>query len=186
MHDQEPKEPIIITNQAPGNPLSLWRLIRQAHKEQQRLTPKSRIAIIIIFPLFILLGAALLGVGGYLLQGKLAFKAHASSAQGTVVNLKLSHHEHSHSSAANTLTYPVIEFRTPDGKTVSFTDQTASAWGPKLGAEVRVLYDPTRPDKAVIDDTFSLYFAPGLVLILGAGLVICFLPYLIKCLRGTV
>lgn len=63
--------------------------------------------------------------------------------------------------------YPLIEFTTPEGRTVQFNNFVRSSlWSP--GDPVTVAYDPADPTKAVVDGFAGRWFLAGLAALLGA------------------
>lgn len=63
--------------------------------------------------------------------------------------------------------YPLVEFATPDGRTVQFNNFVRSSlWS--QGDQVTVAYDPADPAKAVVDGFAGRWFLAGLAGLLGA------------------
>lgn len=64
--------------------------------------------------------------------------------------------------------FPVVEFRTPNGKTVRFKSQAGSyPKHPSKGETVRVMFDPARPGNGEIEDVWAKWFVPGGLAFLG-------------------
>jgi hypothetical protein len=66
------------------------------------------------------------------------------------------------------VTYPIIQFMTPDGRRWEFEED----WGSdppafKLEQKVNVLYDPGNPRNAFIDSFISLWILPGIFWLVG-------------------
>src|SRR5207302_6885544 len=55
----------------------------------------------------------------------------------------------------STVYFPVIRFTTGAGVTVTATSKTARSGGYQSGKTIRVLYDPSQPDKMEIDAFWS-------------------------------
>lgn len=71
----------------------------------------------------------------------------------------------------------VVEFQGPDGRTVQFVEKAyRSRFTMNTGHTVNVLYDPNKPDKARINSFATLYLAPIILLVVGAGLVLFNMP----------
>jgi hypothetical protein len=87
----------------------------------------------------------------------------AVSTTGTIVNLI-----ESSGSEGGTVYQAVVQFKTADGRDVTWTETMAS--NPPAGQpgdEVPMKYDPTDPDDARISKPFRLWFLPGLFGLLG-------------------
>lgn len=114
------------------------------------------------------MGLLLLGVG-FLLGGLLVFVARwekwrlYQKTSGKVVDIV------SESiTPGNPYYYPVVEFRTPNGKTVRFKSQAGSyPKHPSKGETVRVMFDPAHPGDAEIEDAWTKWFVPGGLAFLG-------------------
>lgn len=81
------------------------------------------------------------------------------------------------------LIYPVVKFQTQDGETIEFESGLGSNMPPKVGEEVTVLYDPSRPDvgaRLTVGSTFR--FNPKALLIVGGiflGIVVFFFLFFV-------
>jgi len=77
------------------------------------------------------------------------FLGTALRATGVVQSLKAEQMERS------TVYFPVIRFTTAAGATVTATSKTARSSGYQIGKTIRVLYDPSQPDKLEIHAFWS-------------------------------
>jgi Protein of unknown function (DUF3592) len=113
-------------------------------------------------------GAVFLVLGIRNLVRTRRFVGRASSATGTVTDIK-NRRSTSHSSEGSRIRrYPVVRFQTQEGRTVEFESETGTAsfsQGP--GERVDVLYDPLRPEEARIKTFIMLWFAPLIFSVLG-------------------
>jgi hypothetical protein len=115
--------------------------------------------------IFLAVGLAMLAGGIALWRSNAAFAAHASSAEGTVIDLVYS------SSSKGSGTYaPVYEFAAPDGHRVRITSSGGSN-PPSYarGDHVRVLFDPANPEHAHIDSFMEQMF--GVLILSGMGVL---------------
>jgi Protein of unknown function (DUF3592) len=92
------------------------------------------------------------------------FLAEARITAGRVISLERS------SSVRGSVYYPIVQFRTAAGQSITFRSSLANV--AVLGQTVRVLYLPNNPDDARLDTYKALWFWPTL---LGALAAICFL-----------
>ncbi|XZG69532.1 DUF3592 domain-containing protein [Chitinibacteraceae bacterium HSL-7] len=93
---------------------------------------------------------------------------HAEHAQGTVVELVES------ISSDDSSTYkPMVEYRTQAGQHITFTSSTGS-YPPSFdeGEKVDVLYLPSRPQEAQINETWQLWFPSILLSVLATPFVL--------------
>lgn len=85
-------------------------------------------------------------------------------------------HQVHHSGAAfHRLSFPVVRFETARGETVEFESGVGSNIPPRVGEEVRVIYDPARPQEA------RLYAGSAIrprrwMLLTGAAIFVCAFP----------
>ena len=71
------------------------------------------------------------------------------------------------------LHYPVVEFKSPSGQSISFKSSVGSSrTGYSVGQQVKVLYDPRNPMEAEIDNVTSLWFVPGCMVAMGLAFTI--------------
>ena len=63
---------------------------------------------------------------------------------------------------------PVLQFEVPDGKIIRYTSSSGSntpLYTP--GQKVKMLYNPEKPQEAIIDSPFELWLLPGILAVLG-------------------
>jgi uncharacterized protein DUF3592 len=71
------------------------------------------------------------------------------------------------------LYYPLVQFKTPSGQTISFQSSVGNSRpGYSIGQQVKVLYDARNPQQAEIDDSSSLWLVPGCMLAMGLAFTI--------------
>ena len=66
------------------------------------------------------------------------------------------------------LLFPSVRFQTPDGKTIEFHNSIGSNAPPKVGDEVTVIYDPERPEEAMVAPRSMWRVDPKALLVVGA------------------
>lgn len=66
------------------------------------------------------------------------------------------------------LFYPSVRFQTADGRTVEFQNKLGTNAPPRVGDEVKVLYDPARLQEAKVALGSMFRFNPKALLIAGA------------------
>jgi uncharacterized protein DUF3592 len=91
------------------------------------------------------------------------FLSDARTSPGRVIRLE------QFSGGRSSIYYPIVQFRTAEGQTVTFRSSLANVAA--LRQAVQVLYRPTNPGDARIDSYKSLWFWPTLL----AGLAAVFL-----------
>lgn len=119
-------------------------------------------------------GLSLFALALFLYLRRLGFLRRAREAPGVVVSL-----ERRLGGERGTLIYPVVEFTTAEGEVREFENpvgQNPPAY--QEGQRVRVLYDPGRPEGAVIRSFWSLWLACVVTVALGALLTCCVSPAL--------
>ncbi|WP_299381214.1 DUF3592 domain-containing protein, partial [uncultured Kiloniella sp.] len=91
----------------------------------------------------------------------------AHSAQGIVIDLVQS--RPSSSSTSSSYVYrPEVIFQTATGEEITFQSSSGSnSPAYSKGESVNVLYESERPQNAKINDTFSLWFGPAILSIVG-------------------
>jgi hypothetical protein len=115
-------------------------------------------------PIFIGVGALLLGLGLFFFVRTRSFLSRAVSVTGAVIGFR-----ESRGSEGGTVYQPVVTYRTTEGQTHEFTDSVASdPPGFTVGEAVPVAYDPTDPEQAKIARPFRLWFVSGLLSSMGA------------------
>lgn len=120
---------------------------------------------IAITAIFAIAGITLLAVAIWLGVSSASFVGTAVHVTGTVAELA---GKESSSDNHSIVYYPVIEFTTADGRAMRFESATGS--NPSMyrqGQEVKVLYNPADPARAMIDSVMELWFAPMLLGFIG-------------------
>jgi hypothetical protein len=113
-------------------------------------------------------GAVCVAFGLIFLVVRILFVRRAVTTQGTVTDLE-SHHD----SEDGTTYTPVVSFVTADGQPIQFRSHVSSnPPSHQVGEMVPVKYLADKPQKAKMGTAPSLWWAPGLVLLVGAGLLI--------------
>ena len=115
-------------------------------------------------------GAVFLVVGVRNFVGTRRFVNQASSATGTVTDVKsrTSRSPTGDGPRVHTYRYPVVRFQTQDGRTVEFESETGTnTFSQKPGEQVEVLYDPLRPEQARIKTFMMLWFGPLIFSVVG-------------------
>jgi hypothetical protein len=114
---------------------------------------------------FLLAGLGMLGGAGYRFVDTRHAIATAARADGTVIDLIVSH-----DSDDGDVYYPHVRFVTPAGESVEFTGSFGSnPAGFDVGEPVEVLYDASSPNVARINTIFQLWFVP--IMLTGMGLI---------------
>lgn len=70
--------------------------------------------------------------------------------------------------SGSVLIHPTVRFQTPDDRTVEFESPVGSNVPPKVGEEVTVRYDPSRPEAARVAVGSAIRPNPKVLLIAGA------------------
>ena len=97
------------------------------------------------------------------------FAAGAARAQGVVVDLVAGPTPGPQSTG--TVAYPVVRYRTTDGREVVFRSDLGSQPSPwRPGQPVTVLYDPTDPQQARIETAARSTGLPALFVVLAVGM----------------
>ncbi|CAG0930339.1 Inner membrane protein YmfA [Thermoflexales bacterium] len=135
-----------------------------------------------LFIVFIVIGLGLTLIGLWLMRRALTFKRKAQAAQGRYVDATW------RTSRVNRYTaYPVIEFQTADGRTIQFEGRVGVPWARgKVGRSVKVLYDPTDPEEAVVDSVVELWFPALIFLLVGLGWLVTIAVLLLLTQAGLV
>ncbi len=98
----------------------------------------------------LLLGVVLVVVGGYYLANNQHFTARAAQANGVIVGIERSVHR-DRDGFTSTTYCPVVRFVTMREQTVEFTSAVCSGHAQRVGASVKVMYDPNNPHHAKLD-----------------------------------
>ena len=113
----------------------------------------------------LVLGLALVG-GGVAWQRRSRRLARATGVSGTIVDYE------DRFTGKSGATFPVVAFHTPNGKTMRVTMRQGRLFTyPRVGSQVKVIYDPAKPDVAYIDSAGFRYGSFAIVIV-GLGLVV--------------
>jgi|GEM_PF-2910887 len=113
--------------------------------------------------LFILIGVAFLGTGGYSIYQNMNAVKNNIHVQGFVAkNL----HQHNISTGGYDAT-PIIDFTTLTGQTQEFTSNVTSQIEHQIGDKVEVSYDPQNPQNGQINDPSNIWSPQITNIILG-------------------
>ncbi len=116
----------------------------------------------IVGTIFSCVGVGLLALTFYLYTQQVNFMKQAIPAQGTVSDLSLGGED-------NDVYFPSITFKSKEGELIHFTSNVGSnPPSHRVGETVEILYDPSDPNKAQINDTFELWLAPIITGFIGA------------------
>ncbi len=78
------------------------------------------------------------------------------------------------------LLFPVVRFQTQDGKTVEFESGLGTNIPPRVGEEVTVIYDPSRPQEAKVTVGSTLWLRPKMfVVAVVAALFVVLVPFIV-------
>jgi hypothetical protein len=113
----------------------------------------------------LVLGLALVG-GGVAWQRRSRRLARATGVSGTIVDYE------DRFTGKSGASFPVVAFHTLNGKTMRVTMRQGRLFTyPRVGSQVKVIYDPAKPDVAYIDSAGFRYGSFAIVIV-GLGLVI--------------
>jgi len=131
-------------------------------------------------PVLVLAGAGLVAGGVYLGQDLNALVAGGERVAGRVIRL-----DRANPTSSDDTYYPVIEFTTTSGERLEVRDRVGSnppAY--RAGDDVDVLYDPARPQQAMIDRGLWNWIAPAGCLLGGLLLLWLAVRYSMAVRRG--
>jgi hypothetical protein len=113
----------------------------------------------------LVLGLALAG-GGVGWQRRSRRLARATGVSGTIVDYE------DHFTGRSGASFPVVDFRTLNGKTMRVTMRQGRLFTyPRVGSQVKVIYDPAKPEVAYIDSA-GFRYGSFVMVIVGLGLAI--------------
>ena len=103
------------------------------------------------------------GIAGQLRSRRLG---RATGVSGTIVDYE------DRFTGRSGASFPVVDFRTVNGRTMRVTMRQGRLFTyPRVGSQVKVIYDPAKPDVAYIDSAGYRY-GSSVVVIVGLGLVV--------------
>jgi Protein of unknown function (DUF3592) len=77
------------------------------------------------------------------------------------------------------LLFPVVRFETQDGTSVEFESGLGTNIPPRVGEEVTVIYEPSRPQEAKVTVGSTLRFRPKMLVVAGvAALFVVLVPFI--------
>jgi len=120
------------------------------------------------YVLFVGLGVIFIFIGLLTAGSARRFLATALSAEGRIVDYT----EDRDLDDEQTMYTPVIEFTTAGGQVQRFSAGVSSSSKPRVGRQVTVLYDPTRPERARLRSWAALWMLPAIFIGLGAVLAV--------------
>ncbi len=75
-------------------------------------------------------------------------------------------------SASSLFIFPVVEFTTPQGRTISFTSEVGRRTARKEGSTVKVMFDPEHPNDASLATFTSIGMFPLITSLFGLPFVV--------------
>lgn len=124
--------------------------------------------------MFTLVGGIFAVAGVRMVVSWQAFRMRAVRCTGTVTEIRTKFSSRASGSGSRTIHYPVLAFRTTDGKDVQ--TQAMNGSSPTLlkeGQQVTVMYDPRNPTQAYAGRGFAGRLMPLIFLVVG-GVVLAF------------
>lgn len=133
--------------------------------------PCMALVIMVFGSIFLALGV---GVGGFLLSNTIEKVNSWESVIGQIIGKQSCGCSSSTNNGSCTTTYAAVVAYEVDGNSYQFTSNSCSNPGPKVGNDIKVLYDPDFPSEAVSGNFVDLYL-PTIVLAIFAivGLGVC-------------
>lgn len=132
--------------------------------------PCKALATIVFGSIFLALGV---GVGGFLLSNTIEKVNSWGSVIGKIIDRQSCGCSSSTNGSCSTTYAAVVQYEV-DGNSYQFTSTSCSNPGPKVGNDIKVLYDPDYPGEAVSGNFIDLYL-PIIILAIFAivGLGVC-------------
>lgn len=135
----------------------------------------ARNAMLIVGLLFGAVAVILLVAAGVLTAGSVSFRSTAVSVEGTIVDVEEG--RDCDNGRCQMVYSPVVEFATDDGRSITFVPNYSSSNEPQVGNTVTVLYPPSDPQGAKIDNFLDFWLAPAItgglgVIFAGVGIPI--------------
>jgi hypothetical protein len=113
----------------------------------------------------LILGLALAS-GGIAGQRRFRRLARATGVSGTIVDYE------DRFTGRSGASFPVVDFRTLKGTTMRVTMRQGRLFTyPRVGSQVKVIYDPAKPDVAYIDSA-GFRYGSSVFVVVGLGLVV--------------
>ena len=126
------------------------------------------------------IGIALIAAAAIIGFRQYSFIQSAKSAEGTVVSIEKIETKNERKGgnkklAENVENVPTIEFMANSGQKTVFKVNGYTNTGLKVGDKVKVLYDPSNPEKAIINDTKFAYSLP--LILAGIGILLTIIGF---------
>lgn len=113
----------------------------------------------------LVLGLAL-ATGGIAGQRRFRRLARATGVSGTIVDYE------DRFTGRSGASFPVVDFHTVNGTAKRVTMRQGRLFTyPRVGSQVKVIYNPARPDVAYIDSA-GLRYGPAIFVVVGLGLIV--------------
>ncbi|HEX9060963.1 MAG TPA: DUF3592 domain-containing protein [Clostridia bacterium] len=136
----------------------------------------------IVFKIFFVIGSIFILTGSVLIINQILFLNKACSAEGTVIDMKMSKGK---GHDKDTTFAPVVQFKLTEGENITFTSSVGSSPPQfKIGDSVKVLYNPDNPGNAEINSFLSLWFLQIIFLFIGMVFFIISIIGLSRMRRG--
>ena len=101
--------------------------------------------------MFVLVGGVFAVTGLLDIRSEVVFHRRAVRCRGVVTDFDVRRSSGVGDSSGSTIYYPILEFRTSDGRDVRTTSRFGKSWrGCRAGEEVDVSYDPRDPSHAYL------------------------------------
>jgi hypothetical protein len=119
---------------------------------------------------FMLLGLVSMTVGWRLFRAHRALLDEGLEATGTIVGFERTG-DGREDRPAESFLVPLVRFETSAGQEIEFLGTVAERFWTdhRVGNSVEVVYDPTNPHAARINEYAEIWFAPAMLLIIGLG-----------------
>ena len=151
--------------------------------QAEDFTAKQVRSLLMVLPFVTAIGLGLTGWGAYLVQFHVDLLQRGETSTGVVVALERGS---SASSSGRVALFPVVKFDTVSGQSITFRHRTGS--NPPAfakGDEVPVIYNPGRPERALIAEGFRNWLLPGLLLVVGLAVSILSLRGFVRLRRRS-
>jgi len=121
--------------------------------------------LLIVGAVFAPVGILLLIVCAIITMAAVQYREAAVSTTGTIVDLRTG--QSCSGNSCSLIYYPVVTFRTADGRQITFASNSGSSLQPQVGKHVRVLYQRNDPAHARLDSFVAFWVGPLVAGILG-------------------
>jgi len=144
--------------------------MEMSEPQAEDFTAKQVRSLLMVLPFVIAIGLGITGWGAYLVQFHVDLLQRGETSTGVVVALERGS---SASSSGRVALFPVVEFETVSGQSITFrhrTGQSPPAY--REGERVTLTYLPDDPQAALIAEGFMNWLLPGLLLLIGPALAV--------------